>query len=126
MNDLEELRWKAERFTFQTPDDFERRRGEKWIRAGTRNHGHWAKGIQREVRVDGDAIAIDDRGAERLQRLIIGRSIVGFEREPHSGEDWSHGENSVTVLLDDGSLLRFIGFGYDSSGLDTFYSPPES
>jgi len=67
---------------------------------------------------------VTDSTADALSRLVVGRRIVSIIRESASGGDWAQGENSVTILLDNGAKLYFMGWGYDASGLDTSYSPP--
>jgi hypothetical protein len=37
---IEEMRWRTQRFRFQTPEEFESTRGEPWLAKG-RNHGTW-------------------------------------------------------------------------------------
>lgn len=64
---------------------------------------------------------VETENLEQVTHLLIGRTITAFVREPYSGEDWGHGENSVTITLDDGAELSFTGWGYDASGLNTYY-----
>lgn len=136
---IEQMRWSQHRYTFNTPEEFEGRRGTGWYTEG-RNHGTWQKpdashydrtngldsGIQREERDGSGCLEVVDTTLPAARRLIEGRTIVAFEREADSGEDFSHGENTVTITLDDGAVLNFTGVGYDASGCVTTYSPGES
>lgn len=69
-----------------------------------------------------DEIEVTDDNKDSLFVALIGKRIVSIEREPDSKESFQHGENSVRITLDDGSSLYFMGFGYDASGLTTFYA----
>lgn len=60
--------------------------------------------------------------SETLSRLLVGRKIVAADREPDSGDDWQHGENTVTLTLDDGASVKFVGSGYDASACVTYYA----
>ena len=122
------IAWRREEFTYASPDEFERSRGEKWVAPGTRNHTTWQRGAQhgiaREVRQTGEWWSVEDEHKAALTPLLRGRTIVSVEREPSSDYEWSHDENDVTITLDDGSRLCFSGWGYDASGVNTSYSPP--
>jgi hypothetical protein len=120
---VEQVRWAKESFSFPSPEAFEERRGEKWVTADSRNHRVVAGGIEREVR-EGDTVEVDDARSPLIADLVEGRKIVKFEREPDPDYDWAHGENTVTLTLDDGAVLTFVGVGYDSSGCVTSYTPP--
>jgi hypothetical protein len=61
--------------------------------------------------------------AEELRELLVGRRIVGAEREPDSGKRYELYENTVTLTLDDGATVRFAGWGYDASCCETTYTP---
>lgn len=54
-----------------------------------------------------------------VQRLI-GRKIVAAEREPPSKDSWPMEDQSLTITLDDGSIWRFEGWGYDACGLQIY------
>lgn len=126
MNDLvEQLRWRKETYGFGSVELWERRQRRPWNAPNSRNHQVGpGEHMSREIRItDGQGIPIDDADVPIIARLVEGRTIVKFEREPDSGEDWPHGANSVTLTLDDGSTLDFSGWGYDSSGCDTGYTP---
>ncbi len=126
----ERVRWHTQRFTAKSPEEFNARRhgGPPWFSVG-RNHGTWqdekGSGIMREVRDDDEFVEVEDEHGDILGELVVGRTIVAIEREPSSGQEWSDGENSVLITLSDGARLRFVGWGYDASGVDTLYSPPK-
>jgi hypothetical protein len=119
---IEEMRWSVAQYTFATPEEFESRMGERWREEGTRNHGTWNGGIQREERTDDEAIEVSDENTLSFAAVLCGRTIVAVHREPRT-EAWEHGQNSVTLTLDDGSQVGFEGWGYDASGLHTSYAP---
>ena len=48
---------------------------------------------------------------------LAGRTIVKVERDPPSKEQWPLNDESLTLTLDDGSVWRFVGEGYDASSL---------
>lgn len=60
--------------------------------------------------------------------LVIGRTIVAFEiaPDPEPDNEWSHGQNAVTIMLDDGSCLHFDAWGHDASGVTTTYTAGEA
>jgi YD repeat-containing protein len=67
-----------------------------------------------------------DKGNEvgtDVERLV-GRTITAAVRNPPSGEDWGHAEESLTLTLDDGSVWEFEGWGYDASGLTVSVTDP--
>lgn len=69
---------------------------------------------------------IIDELVEQFTPMIEGRTIVKFERATDSDDRWSDGCNTVHLTLDDGAVLRFEGWGYDASGLSTYYTEPPS
>lgn len=69
-------------------------------------------------------IEIEDANALEVLSQFSGLRVESITREPNSGEDWQHAENSVRIVFEDGSHLAFYGFGYDASGLSTYYTPP--
>jgi agmatine/peptidylarginine deiminase len=77
-----------------------------------------------EPRWERQRVAIENHNAPLLAQVVVGRTIVGFEREPDKGDPWCQDVSPVTVTLDDGSRLRFEGWGYDAWGLLIHYDPP--
>jgi hypothetical protein len=131
----EEVRWYWQVLGFETPEQFEERRGEPWVSENSRAHESCAvpsslegngRGIRRQVRDGDEFVFIKDEHHGLLDDLLVGRTIVAVEREPSSGEDWQHGENTVRITLDNGARLEFMGTGYDASALITSYAPPPS
>lgn len=132
---IEELRWDPQQLGFASPEEAETRRKEKWVTKDSRNHsvreyktlgGGTSRGIYREVRRSENDLSVEDIHTPIVKQLVEGRTIVSFERENDSGVDWSHGENSVIITLDDGSKLSFMGQGYDASSLITYYEVPNA
>ena len=54
---------------------------------------------------------------------LVGRTIIKAERDPPSGKEWQLYEESLTLTLDDGSVWKFVGEGYDYSRLDIEMTP---
>ena len=67
---------------------------------------------------------VEDESFAALAELITGRTIVKVTRESDCG-DLPQYANKVVITLDDGAMLVFNGWGYDSSGLETAYMPAE-
>lgn len=57
---------------------------------------------------------------------LVGRTIVAADRQPPSKEDWPLYDESLTLTLDDGSLWRFDGEGYDASSLRIYVTKPSA
>lgn len=67
-------------------------------------------------------IKIEDGNFSDFKVLIEGRRIISIVRAKNAPPNsWEHGENHVTITLDDGAELFFTGWGHDASGLDTYY-----
>jgi len=58
-------------------------------------------------------VQIDTDGAQRL----LGRTITSVMRNPPSGEPYELDSETLFLTLDDGSEWKFVGEGYDASGL---------
>ena len=67
---------------------------------------------------------IIDELVEQFTPMIEGRTIVKFERATDPDDEWTDGCNTVHLTLDNGAVLRFEGWGYDASGLSTYYTAP--
>lgn len=61
---------------------------------------------------------VDTEGVQKL----VGRTIVAAHRAPPSKESWPLLDQTLTLTLDDGSVWRFEGDGYDSSSLLIYVS----
>lgn len=61
---------------------------------------------------------VEDENQYEIIPSMVGRTITAITRELDTpGNGFHHGENSVSITLDDGRVLRFTGHGYDASGL---------
>jgi hypothetical protein len=54
-------------------------------------------------------------------QVIVGHTIVAAHRAPDSRDPWACGENTVTLTLDNGAQVEFVGWGYDASGVVTTF-----
>lgn len=69
---------------------------------------------------------VDDSNSAELLKLLLRRTIVDVTREPTHKEDWSHGNNSLTITLDNGTKIELWGWGHDASGLEMEITAPSS
>lgn len=57
---------------------------------------------------------------------LVGRKIVTAKRDsPSDPKTWPLNDESLTLTLDDGTIWRFEGEGYDSSRLVIYLTTPE-
>lgn len=67
-----------------------------------------------------EEIEIVDDNQDEILPSLVGLSIVTIHRDKNTNEDWSHGDNSVTMALSDGRVMTFVGCGFDASSLMTY------
>lgn len=71
-----------------------------------------------------DAYEVTGATLDAARAALVGRTIVGFDREDDTDEAWPQSANSVTLHLDDGTTVDFVGYGYDASGLNMWINLP--
>lgn len=59
-----------------------------------------------------------DNNFPEIKQLIEGKRIISIERRPDSKSQFPMWENATTLIMEDGTIIRFSGWGYDSCGLD--------
>jgi hypothetical protein len=75
------------------------------------------------LRVLSNKMEITDANQDEILAGIVGRRIISIVRDRDSDLDWPSGENKVSIVMEDGSRLRFVGWGYDASGIISYFIP---